>query len=170
MQSFLSHDISLEPLCKEHLDGLSHTLRMQDRAEMWAAYRLPVRQGLELCFKRSVQAVALVYKGRAAAAAGVEAQTWLGQRACVWSWTGQAVERCPVSFWRASRKVLAAFQAQYPFLYAACDERYVAARRYLQRLGARQAGEKFYLAGRETRFVPYFLTAPAGRIFTDKES
>ena len=122
---------------------------------MWAAYRLPARQGLQYCWERSALALAFLCQGRAAAAAGVECAGLLGRRACVWSWTGQAVQRCPKSFWRASVQVLALFRRCYPQLFAACDERYGAARRYLAHLGGQETQEKFYLAGPETRFVLY---------------
>ena len=169
MKNSFSHDISLEPLCKEHLDGLARSLREQDRAEMWAAYRLPAREGLELCWRLSSRAVALLYRGRPVAAAGVQGQTCLGSRACVWSWTGEEVAHCPKEFWWASRAVVAQFRGLYPFLYAACDERYTQARRYLERLGARRIAAPFYLAGEETRFLAYVFAAPPGRIFTNKE-
>ncbi len=169
MESFFSHHISLERLCKEHLDEICPFLRWQDQQEMWAAYRLPAREALALCWKHSSFAVAMRYRGCVAAVAGVEGQTLLGGRGCVWSWTAEAVLRCPKSFWQVSCRLLQQFQQLYPMLYAACDERYLSARRYLLRLGARQAGEKFYLAGKETRFVPYVFAAPAGRIFINKE-
>ncbi len=162
MKNGFFHDISLEPLCKEHLDGLALSVRSADKAEMWAAYRLPARESLEICYQLSSAAVALLYRGRPVAAAGVQAQSWLGLSGCVWSWTGNGVEQCRKSFWKASRHVLAGFQQMYPKLYAACDERYRAAQHYLQRLGAQEAGEKFYLAGLETRFIPYFFAAPLG--------
>ena len=122
---------------------------------MWAAYRLPARQGLEFCFQRSAFAVAFLYQGRVAAAAGVEGASLLGQRGCVWSWTGEAVDKCPKSFCRASAAVLALFKSRYPQLFAACDQRYFKARRYLRHLGARPTGDKIGLTGPETRFVLY---------------
>ena len=162
MKNILFNDISLAALCKAHLDELAPRLRAADRAEMWAAYRLQAREGLELCLGRSVLAVAFVYRGKAAAAAGVEAQSLLGRRGCVWSWTGESVDGCAKSFFRASRAALDYFLTLYPLLYAACDVRYTAARRYLRRLGAREAGPAFYLAGKETRFVPYVFSRPDG--------
>ena len=108
MKNILFNDISLAPLCKAHLAELAPRLRAADRAEMWAAYRLQVREGLELCLGRSVLAVAFVYRGKAAAAAGVEAQSLLGRRGCVWSWTGDSVDGCAKSFFRASCAALAA--------------------------------------------------------------
>lgn len=162
MNNIFFNDISLAPLCKAHLDELAPHLRAADRAEMWAAYRLEAREGLELCLGLSVLAVAFVYRGKAAAAAGVEAQSLLGRCGCVWSWTGEAVNCCPKSFWRASRAALDYFLTFYPLLYAACDVRYGSARRYLRRLGAREAAEAFYLAGKETRFIPYVFSRPDG--------
>lgn len=155
MKNTLSNDISLTVLCKEHLQELSHSLRQQDRAELWAAYRLDILQGLELCRARSALAVAFLYKGRVAAVAGVEAASLLGRRGCVWSWTGKTVEECPKSFLRVSLRVLELFKRHYDVLFAACDERYQKAQNYLKHLGAQETGEKLYLAGAETRFVLY---------------
>lgn len=149
------NDISLTPLCKAHLDALAPVLREADRAELWAAYRLSAREVLELCFKRSAAALAFTRKGRIAAAAGIAPMSLLGSCACVWSWTGEEVDACPKAFWKASLKTTEYFRSVYPSLYAVCDERYAAARRYLSRLGAREEGGAFYLAGGETRFRLY---------------
>ena len=92
-------------------------------------------------------AVAFVYRGKAAAAAGVEAQSLLGRRGCVWSWTGESVDGCAKSFFRASCAALDYFLTLYPLLYAACDVRYATARRYLRRLGAREAGAGVLFGG-----------------------
>ena len=160
MKHAFYHDISLEPLCKAHLDDLAVHLRREDKAELWAAYRLPVRQALQDCARKSAAAFALVRRGRTMAAAGVEAQSLLGRRACVWSWTGRDVLFCPKIFWRFSCIVRDYFLSLYPQLYAACDVRYAAAQRYLRRLGACATKEKIYLAGKETRFVLYVFERP----------
>lgn len=155
MPNTLTNDISLVPLCKAHLQDLAPHLRAQDRAEMWAAYRLAPLEGLMLCWQRSALAVAFLYKGRVAAVAGVEPASLLGCSGCVWAWTGRHVQRCPKSFWKASVRVLHFFRRHYGQLFAATDQRYTQACRYLQRLGARPDKHLFYLAGKETRFVLY---------------
>lgn len=156
------HDISLEVLCKAHLDALLPQLRGEDTAELWAAYRLSAAEGLALCLRRSAAALAFCCEGEVCAVAGVEPQSLLGRRACLWSWTGQGVLRRPKTFWKVSLRALAYFRGLYPQLYAACDGRYAAARRYLLRLGARRTGEGFYLAGEETKFYLYRFGAPSG--------
>lgn len=149
------YDISLQTLCKEHLQALEATLREPDRQEMWACYRLPARDVLQLCAQRSTVAVAFLYRGKVCAVSGVEGVSLLGNRGCVWSWTGEGVLVCPKSFVRASKQVLAYFRILYPALYAACDVRYRTAQRYLQHLGAQRCGQAFYLAGQETQFIWY---------------
>jgi len=149
------HHISLTELCKEHLDELAGELRLADRRELWACYRLPAREGLALCARRSVKAFAFFYRGKIGAAAGIEPLSLLGSQACVWSWTGEQVLNCPKSFFRVSQVVLNYFKQLYPHLYAACDERYETAQHYLERLGAHPCGNKFFLAGPETRFIWY---------------
>lgn len=155
MKNTLSNDSSLVRLCKAHLPPLAADLRAQDKAEMWAAYRLPPQESLALCLQRSALALAFLYQGRVAAAAGVEPASLLGWRGCVWSWTGQRVEKCPKSFWKASLVARDVFKRFYPHLFAACDCRYRQAGRYLRRLGARPTGDVFYLTGKETRFELY---------------
>ncbi len=169
MQLYISNDSSLELLCKAHLDEIALSLRRLDHAELWAMYHLPVRAGLELCAKRSSLAVAFKYRGEVACVAGVAPQSLLGQSACLWSWTGSSADKCPKLFWKASKKMLEIFLLRYPCLYAVCDERYEAARRYLLHLGALERGESFYLQSGETRFRLYVFISKPEEYSTDKE-
>lgn len=130
-------------------------LRAEDRQELTACYGLPARAGLEVCAQLSAAAVAFVYRGEVCAAAGVEAQSLLGRRGCVWSWTGEGVLHCPKAFWRASRAVLRYFHSLYPQLYAVCDVQYRAARRYVQRLGGVETGRTQLRSGAKNSFVVY---------------
>lgn len=136
MKNTTSNDSRLERLCKAHLDKLAGQLRPADRAEMQAMYGGAPRAALEQCRARSVVAVAWVYQGEVAAAAGLAAQSVLGTTGCVWLWTGPAVERAPKTFFQLSRRMLAFFKTLYPHLYAVCDTTYAAAQRYLIHLGA----------------------------------
>ncbi len=104
---------------------------------MQAMYGLPPQEALEQCRLRSVAAVAWIYRGEVAAAAGVAAQSVLGGTGCVWLWTAPAVERAPKSFLKISRRGLGFFKTLYPHLYAVCETSYAAARRYVLHLGAR---------------------------------
>ncbi len=163
MKTSFSHDISLRPLCKAHTDELALSLRPEDLRELWAAYRLPAREGLDLCRARSVFSAAFLYRGRVAAAAGAAAENALGTQACLWLWTGKEVQCCRKSFWKAYRAVLECWLARYPHAYAVCDVRYVSAARCLTRMGARGEGKAFLLAGKETRFQLYRF-GPARRM------
>ncbi len=154
------HDISLRLLCKEDLAQLALSLRRQDRSEIWAAYRLPVEDVLEKCYQKSSIALALFYRGKICGAAGVEADSLLGARGCVWSWTGKGVEQSPKKFWQVSKEVLRYFLSIYPQLYALCDVRYRQAQRYLLRLGACKQEGKIHLAGKETVFELYQFQRP----------
>lgn len=145
----------MQPLCKEYIDELAVNLQEKDRQELWACYRLPVREGLEKCIRASVLTVVFLYEGKVGAIAGLEATSLLGNQACVWSWTSKQVRRCPHLFMRLSKQILASFQQRYPYLYAACDQRHSQAAKYLFCLGARPTGKKFYLAGEETQFLLY---------------
>lgn len=152
------YDISLQPVCKAHLQQLANHLRTEDRRELIACYQRPVLEGLEYCWRRSSLALSFFYQGQVGAVAGVEPFSLLGTRACVWSWTGKIIEKCPVQFWKVSQRVLAYFLTQYPYLYAACDERYQTAQRYVQKLGALSHGKPVYLADKTVRFYLYQFT------------
>lgn len=154
MKKTTSNDISLQALCKEDLAPLSATLRAADRAEMQALYGQDIKGALQECLARSVVAVGFFYKGKIAAAAGVEPEGFLGRRACVWSWSGAEAGRCSKAFWKVSKQVLQGFLALYPQLYAACDQRYGAAQRYIMRLG-----------GRKVKKVSFHVSGPAFWIY-----
>jgi len=158
---FSSNDISLKWLCKEHLSELARCVRLEDRQEMWAAYRLSALEVLEHCWQKSSVSLAFLYRGKVCAVAGVEADSLLGVRGCVWSWTGKETLRCPKEFWKVSQHILAYFLSLYPQLYALCDRRYLAAQGYLQRLGACPQADGIQLAGKETRFVLYRFSRPS---------
>ena len=150
-----SNDISLVPLCKEHLSDLAPSLQAQDCAEMWAAYRLPGREVLSLCYQKSAVSLAFLHQGKVCAVAGVEAESLLGGRGCLWSWTGKKVKKIPKLFWKVSKSVLGYFLSVYPYLYVLCDERYLRARHYIVRLGGSKLSQKINLAGKETSFELY---------------
>ncbi len=132
-------------------------LRKEDGQELWAFYRLSATEGLDKCLQRSSVAFALSIEGKLCAVAGVAPDSLLGEQACVWLWTGNAVAQYPRVFYQISHQVLAYFKTLYPKLYAVCDERYIAAQRYLRHLGAQCHAEPFYLAGKETRFKLYIF-------------
>ncbi len=127
---------------------------------MWAAYRLPEEEVLDLCYRRSAVSFAFLYRSCVCAVCGVEAESLLGGRGNLWSWTSQYIKSCPKLFFILSRYLLAYFLSLYAPLYVLCDERHLAARRYLQRLGAEKKAENIFLAGEETRFMLYQFNRP----------
>ena len=150
-----SHHISLIPLCKEHIFALVSQLRKEDLAEMHSAYGMPAMEVLQKCWERSIYSVALVCGERVLAVGGVEPDSLLGGRGCVWAWTGKEVEKHKKSFWKASLRVIKKLRQSYPLLYAVCDERYPASLRYVCRLGGKAVGEKFRLYDKKTYFQVY---------------
>lgn len=130
-------------------------MRPADRQELVACYQLPVREALEHCVVQSACCISFIYRGKVAAMAGVEPETWLGRRGCVWLWTGEVVEQCPIYFLKASRYLLHLFQQQYPLLYAACATNYPAAQRYIKHLGGQAVGNLFLLADQSIYFQLY---------------
>lgn len=153
-----SYDISLRPICKADIDTLAQHLRPEDAQELTACYLLPPRQALELCCNRSSLTVSLFCNGHLCALAGVEPESLLGWRGCVWSWTSRQVLHYQRAFWKISKYVLAQFLTRYPLLYAACAADYAAAHRYLKHLGAQPLPKTLVLADQKTRFCVYQFT------------
>jgi len=150
-----SYDISLQPFCKEHVKQLSENLRQRDWAEMWACYQLSAEKAIRYCVSQSISVWTLLYQGKVCAVAGIEPLNGLGSSACVWSWTTTDIVHCQKSFWRVSKWLVKEFRTLYPYLYAACAEDYLTARKYLERLGAVSSGKNFYLADPKTKFILY---------------
>ena len=162
MKKTTSNDISLQALCKDDLIILSENLRPADRAEMRALYGKRVAESLQKGLARSAVAVGFFYKGKIAAAAGVEPEGCLGRRACVWSWSGAEAGRCSKAFWKVSKQVLQYFLQLYPQLYAVCDERYVAAHRYITRLGGRKIKKVYFQTAGPAFWIYEFNKADIG--------
>lgn len=89
---------------------------------------MPVREVLSLCYQKSAVSLAFLHQGKVCAVAGVEAESLLGGRGCLWSWTSKKVKKIPKLFWKVSKSVLGYFLSVYPYLYVLCDERYLQAR------------------------------------------
>lgn len=158
MFCFIHHDISLVPVCKEHLEALSRSMREEDRAELWASHRLCPLEALTRCVQESAYSFALLYKGEPVSIFGISPEHLLGVRACVWQLTSQKLPLIQKSFYRLSKAVLLHFKSLYPRLYCAPDVRYRQALRYVRRLGFQPVGEAVALKGPETKFQYHQIT------------
>lgn len=115
---------------------LAPFLRLEDRAELAASH--PGKETgmlLEDFISRSRECFFISREGEPAALFGIYAPVWLSLRACVWLVTGRAAARMPVSLVRLGRAAVKRFLGSYPELYNFTDERYPAARRFIERLG-----------------------------------
>lgn len=115
---------------------LAAELRRLDREELAASCGgADVRKLLESFYRVSVKCIFLQYKNHPAALFGLAPEVWMGRRACVWLLTGKSVEKIPKSFFCAARTLLKNALNEYEELYNFVDERYLAARRFVERLG-----------------------------------
>ncbi len=81
------------------------------------------------------RASALYIDEEPAALYGIAKPDLLGPVAVPWLLTSDAVDRHPVAFFKLARTVVDRWAEEYPVLFQMVDEEYVAARRFLQRLG-----------------------------------
>lgn len=137
----MSAVISVVPATVGHVCELAVTMREADRREVErlgystydAAFRSLVLSGGE--------AWTLLINNRVAAIGGVMSYGLLQGIGIAWVLTSHEVDRYPVAFWKASRKVLASLTTRYWYLTNLVDSRYIVSLRWLERLGFEIKGE-----------------------------
>lgn len=130
---------SIRPVRTGDAATLAPLLRAEDLAELRAGGREPL-PALEESLASSEVAFAVELGGQLAALGGVvrAREALLGPVAydVPWLLTSAAVARHPAAFWRASVRVLALLRQEFPVLLQYVDARYLAALRWVARLGA----------------------------------
>jgi len=122
-----------------HLLELAATMRAADRLEVDALGFSP-QAALEASLRVSSWAAAALINGHVAALYGVaedSGSSFLAPTGVAWLLTGEAVDRWPLTFWRASKVVLRGMLERYPRLANCVDARHLSALSYLRRLGFR---------------------------------
>lgn len=123
-----------------HVEQLARTMRAADRQEAAALGYASPRAALEFSLEVSAFAAAALFDGEVAALYGVAelpGAPFLSRVGCAWLLTGEAVDRHPLTFWRASKVVVAGLLDVFPRLVADVDARHLSAHSYLRRLGGR---------------------------------
>ncbi len=139
--------IQIVPARPAHAELLAPTMRREDVAEVLAFGGFSPLGALLDSLRLSDRAYAVSFDGELAALFGIVPGPFLSREAVPWLLTGEAIERHPVSFWRASREVVDYWAQQYPVLVQWVDARYERALRWAARLGFRVAAPAPLLPG-----------------------
>jgi hypothetical protein len=131
-------DVTIEQATLEHALALARVMRAADKAEARALDLQPLEALLEALDKSEV-AFAVSFNGELAALFGVapfEPHTQAPpSTAVVWMLSGEAVDRYPKAFARASRAVMPKLLEHYELLVNVIDARYTRALRWARWLG-----------------------------------
>lgn len=128
----------------EHIAQLAATMRAADRLELEAVGYTPV-DALENALLASEVSAAALIDGEVLCLFGVvdRTPTLLGpRRGEAWLLTSAAVDRHPLAFWRASKRLVRELAARWPTLINRVDARHTSALSYLARLGFRVSPAK----------------------------
>lgn len=126
-------NVVLVPATKQHARVLGRTMRAQDRAEVRASGGMTPEQAVRSSINRSVEAwSAFVGDGELVGMFGVSP---LPGGAAPWLLTSDVVDRYPMTFWKASRRIVEYLRVKYPMLVNRIDARYEQALRWARRLG-----------------------------------
>jgi hypothetical protein len=124
--------LRLEVTTLEHMAEVAQHMRQADVAEVLSSHGLTPAQALAVSLNGSAFARTLFIDDHVAAIFGVRK---LADVAEPWALTTDAVDRFPVAFMRASRRVVRKLLPLYPELRQCIDARHTQALGWLQRLG-----------------------------------
>ena len=125
-------EVRFEVARLQHVHLVASRMRAADKAEIWASGHHRPARCLRLSLKRSALARTAFIAGEAACMFGVVVEDGL---AFPWLLTTDTIDRYPMSFWRASKHVIAQLRQRFPIMVQRVDERYPAALRWATRLG-----------------------------------
>jgi hypothetical protein len=124
---------------KRHARELGRTARLEDRAEVWASGRMTPEQAARASINRSYEAWAGYAGGDLLGVFGVSLyrnSPW----AAPWVISSTFVDRHPLTFWRASKAILAYYRGKYPKMVQMIDSHYRGALDWADKLGFRLEG------------------------------
>lgn len=145
---YSKNDVLLRDVQAGDLAALARTLRPKDRAELLASGLTPSKATLAGFVRQSAWSAVLVNKSGPLAVCGFAPQTFLSARAQVWMLSAAGVEKCPKTFFKISKAVIAYGLTRYTELYNFTDERYTRALEYVRRLGGSFDGTDIYFGPR----------------------
>lgn len=116
-----------------HIREIAPRMRAAEVAEVWAAMGLTPAAALLCLMRASVFSRAVFFDGDLCTIFGViETPDGAG---IPWLLSSDAVERHPLSFWRASKSILREIRKLYPVLIEYVDARYTRCISWARRLG-----------------------------------
>jgi hypothetical protein len=127
--------ITILPATRDHAHALIARIRPADAAEINALGYADPLDGLIECLDMAVSAFTGFIDGELAAIAGFAVPEMLGRRAMPWLVTTDTVDRHPLAFARASRRILDALRKDHELLENYVDARHTVCVRWLRWLG-----------------------------------
>ncbi len=123
------------PAEQAHAEALAPHLREADAAEVMASDGLDPLSALTRSLSLSSERYAGLIDGEVVALFGVRRASLVSRQGIPWLLTGEAVERHPLAFLKASRGVLSCWRRDYRIMNNWVDARHVKALRWLAWLG-----------------------------------
>ena len=130
----LAAGVRLERANKRHAREFARQVRPQDKAEVWASGKLMPEQAARGSINRSIYAYAGYAEDRSLLAVfGIV--DYRNGWAAPWALSTIHVDTHPLTFWRASKIILAHMRDSYPQMVQMIDSHYTSALRWIERLG-----------------------------------
>lgn len=136
----MSAELVLARPTPHHVAQLAASLRAADRLELEAVGYTSPEAALEQALSRSHVAATALIDAEVLCLFGVvdRSPTLIGpRRGEAWLLTGVAVDRHPLAFWRASKRIVRELVGQWATLSNRVDARYASALSFVARLGFR---------------------------------
>ena len=145
--------VRLEVANDAHVDLVAPRMRSADCMEVLASGGFSPADALRASLAISIFARTVFFDDEAAAIFGI---VETGSAAIPWLLTTDTVDRYPLTFWRASKTVLAHLREVWPEMVQAVDARYAGALSWAKRLGFTVGEpEPFGVEGRPFRRIAY---------------
>lgn len=128
--------VEVRPATIADCEALAPRMRYADALEVKrSAGFAPLEALVRSYVETNGRSTAIYFDGEIAAVGGIVPVPALGPVAAPWLLTSDVVERHPVTFFRIAKATIDIWNRDYPVLMQLVDEEYVAACRFLRRLG-----------------------------------
>lgn len=122
------------PTIIEDVYELAFNIRQDDRQELIAA-GLDVASAISFSVTYSDEATTHLMDDEVVCIMGVRKESVLGDKACPWLLTAQAIEKYPIKFIKESKLVVEEWLSRYPILENYVDSRYKRALKWAEHVG-----------------------------------
>lgn len=126
----------------EDIAQVARKIRKEDLREIISAHGVSALEALKQSAARS-QYVFTAMRGNVPVCIfGLAPESFLGGRALLWLLGATDIATCKTAYYKTCKKWVALFLKKYPVLYNAVDYRYLAAIKWLRKLGAEFTGRR----------------------------